>query len=422
MRILVVGSSAKEHAIIWKLFQGESVEEVFCAPGNIGTEELATNIDIRPYEIQKLLSFAKENQITLTIASSKVALDAGIVDAFQKEGLVIFGPTKNAMRPIMNRSFSKKFFHKYKIPTPKFGVFEKESQAVDYARSAKYPLLLKLDTSTPDINTFKAETFTQAKSYIERIFANLNKKVIIEEFKDGKEITLPVLTDGYNAVPLPSCVLYKKMLEGNGGTYTNGIGAYAMAPVDSEMESIIANTIVFPTIDGLSTDKMPYVGVLTFRMNLLKNGEILVTELDSEIGNIETQTVMPLIKEDLARVYYSCAIGALGDDYQHIEFEEAACASVMIMQAPYPAEFEKGNVIEIDEELDENLLIFYNKVKKNKYFEKIVDGGQVLSLSATGLTLSLAVQKLYSACDCIQFEGKKYRKDIGETNLIGLMR
>lgn len=422
MRILVVGSSAKEHAIIWKLFQGESVEEVFCAPGNIGTEEFATNIDIRPYEVQKLLAFAKENQITLTIASSKVALDAGIVDIFQKEGLLIFGPTKNAMRPIMNRSFSKKFFHKYKIPTPKFGVFEKESQAVEYARSAKYPLLLKLDTSTPDVNTFKAETFTQAKGYIERIFANLNKKVILEEFKEGKEITLPVLTDGYNAMPLPSCVLYKTMLEGNGGTYTNGIGAYATAPIDSEMESIIANTIVFPTIDGLAADKMPYVGVLTFRLNLLKNGEILVTELDSEIGNIETQTVMPLIKEDLARVYYSCAIGALGDDYQHIEFEEAACASIMMTQAPYPAEFEKGNVIEIEEDLDEDLLVFYNKVKKNKYFEKIVDGGQVLSLSATGLTLSLAVQKLYSACDCVQFEGKKYRKDIGETNLIGLIK
>jgi phosphoribosylamine--glycine ligase len=423
MRILVVGSSAKEHAIIWKLFQGETVEEVFCAPGNIGTSELATNVDIRPYEVQKLVKFAKENQINLTIASSKVALDSGIVDVFQRENLVIFGPNKNAMRPIMNRSFSKKFFHKYKIPTPKFGVFEKEGQAIDYARGSKFPILIKLDTSTPDINTFEAQTFTQAKAYIERVFANLNKKVIIEEKKDAKEITLPILTDGYNAIPLPSCVLHRRMLEGEGGTYTNGIGAYATAPIDAELESIIANTIVFPTLDGLSADKIPFFGILTFRMNLLSNGMIEVVELDSEIGNIETQTILPLIKEDMARVYYSCAIGALGDDYQSIEFENTASASAMLTQSPYPAEFQKGNVIEIeDEEFGDDMLLFINKVRKNEYFEKVVDGGQVMSITAIGSTLSLALDKLYTACDFVQFEGKNYRQDIGNRNLIGLIK
>lgn len=419
MRILVVGSSAKEHAIIWKLFQGETVEEVFCAPGNFGTEKLATNVDIRPYEIKKLVQFAKENQIDLTVASSKIALDSGIVESFQKEGLVIFGPSKSAMRPIMSRSFAKKFFHKYKISTPKFGVFEKEGQAIEYARGSKFPVLIKLDTPTPDINTFYAETFPQAKNYIERTFASLNKRVIIEEFKEGKEIVLPILTDGYNAIPLPSCVLYRRLLEGNGGAITNGIGAYATAPIDSDMESLIANTIVFPTLDGLTADKMPFYGILTFRMKLYPNGMLELVELDSDIGNIETQTILPLIKEDMTRIYYSCAIGALGDEYQNIEIEEVSSASIMLTQNPYPAEFEKGNVIEIEEGLeDDEVLIFYNKVLQNQYFEKIVDGGQVLSLTTTGATLSLAADKLYSAAEGVKFEGKRLRRDIGQSNFI----
>lgn len=419
MRILVVGSSAKEHAIIWKLFQGETVEEVFCAPGNLGTSKLATNVDIRPYEIKKLAQFAKETQIDLTIASSKVALDSNIVEIFQRDGLVIFGPSKNAIRTVMSRSFAKKFFHKYKISTPKFGVFEKEGQAIDYVRSSRFPVLIKLDTPTPDINTFYAETFPQAKNYIERVFATLNKKVIIEECKEGKEIVLPVITDGYNAIPLPSCVLYRRMLEGNGGAITNGIGAYATAPIDTEMESLIANTIVFPTLDGLTADKMPFYGILTFRMKLYPNGMLELTELDSDIGNIETQTILPLIKEDMMRIYYSCAIGALGDEYQSIKFEEFSSASIMLTQNPYPAEFEKGNVIEIEDELeDDDLLIFYNKVLQNKYLEKTVDGGQVLSLTATGATLSLAVEKLYDAVEDIKFEGKRFRRDIGQSNFI----
>ena len=420
MRILVVGSSAKEHAIVWKLFQGETVEEVFCAPGNLGTQKLATNIDIRPYEIKKLLDFAKENQIELTIASSKIALDAGIVELFQKEGLVIFGPSKNAMRTVMSRSFAKKFFHKYKIPTPKFGVFEKEGQAIEYARGAKFPVLIKLDTPTPDINSFYAETFPQAKNYIERVFATLNKRVIIEEYKEGKEIVLPVLTDGYNAIPLPSCVLYRRILEGDGGAITNGIGAYATAPVDTEMESIIANTIVFPALDGLATDKMPFYGILTFKMKLYTNGQIELTELDSDIGNIETQTILPLIKEDMARVYYYCAIGTLNEEYQSIEFENISAASIMLTQGPYPADFEKGNAIEIEDgmEEDDDLLIFYNKVTQNRYLEKTVDGGQVLSLTALGSTLSSSVEKLYDAANAINFDGKKYRHDIGQSKFI----
>lgn len=421
MRILVIGASAKEHAIAWKLLQGEAVEEIFCAPGNAGTDQLTTNVDIRPYEVKKLLNFAKENRIDLTIASSKVALDSDIVNLFQKENLVIFGPTKNAIRPIISRSFAKKFFYKYKIPTPKFGVFEKEGQAIEYARGAKFPLLIKLDTMTPDINIFHAETFPQAKNYIERVFANSHKKVIVEEFREGKEIVLPVITDGYNAIPLPSCILYRRMLEGDGGAYTNGIGAYATAPIDLELETLIANNIVFPILDGMGVDKMPYFGILTFHLKLYPNGHIELLELDSDIGNIETQTILPLVKEDMAKVYYSCAIGALGDDYQSIEFNDETSASIMLTQSPYPAEFPKGNVIEIEDGIEEDALIFYNKIGTNRFFENIVDGGQVMSLTATASTLSLALEKLYELADGVKFEGKRFRHDIGKST-IGMMR
>lgn len=420
MRILVVGSTAKEHAIIWKLYQGEVVEEVFCAPGNFGTEKLADSVDIRPYEVNKLAAFAKENKIDLTIATDKVALDAGIVNTFHKQSLTIFGPEKNSMRPIMQKSFAKKFFHKHKIPTTKFSVFDKEGQAIDFARSSKYPLLIKLNSPTPEINTFYCETFTQAKNTIEKAFANLNRRIIIEEYKEGKEISFPILTDGYNAVPMPAAVTYKPLLEGNGGPWTNGVGAYASADFTMEQEDFIAQNIVFPILDSLNADNMSYTGILNFRLKLLNNGDIQLLELDSDFNGVEAQTILPLIDEDMARVFYSAAIGALEDDYQNLKTTNEYCTSLMFVQSPYPGEFTKGNIIEVEEEIDDDLLVFYNKVKQNVYFEKLVDGAFVLSLSTTASSLSLATDKLYTAVDYIQFEGRKFRRDIAQVNLIGV--
>lgn len=420
MRILVVGSTAKEHAIIWKLYQGEIVEEVFCAPGNFGTHQLAESVDIRPYEVNKLAEFAKENNITLTIATDKIALDSGIVNTFNKQNLNIFGPEKNAMRPIMQRSFAKKFFHKHKIPTAKFSVFDKEGQAIDYARESKFPILIKLNSATPEINTFYCETFKQAKNAIERAFANLNKRIIIEEYKEGKEISFPILTDGYNAVPMPTAVTYKTLLEGNGGSYTNGIGAYASADFSMKQEDFIAQNIVFPVLDGLNADNMSFSGILNFRLKLLNNGDIQLLELDSDFNGVEAQTILPIIDEDMAKVFYSTAIGALEDEYQSLKTTNEYCTSLMFYQAPYPGELTKGNVIEIEEEIDDDLLIFYNKVKQNKYFEKLVDGAFVLSLSTTGSSLSMASDKLYTAVDYINFEGKRFRKDVAQVNLIGV--
>lgn len=414
MKILVIGKDAKEHAICMKLSQSEIAKEIFCIPGNIGTQEFATNVDIFENEIEKIVDFSIQNQIDFVIVSSKKALTLGLVDALQRYGIVVFGPNKNVMGIISSRSYQKKLFAKNKIFTPRFCVFEKETAAIDYARNAKYPILIKLDSDTSDINTYLAHTFTQAKKYIEYSFSDLNKKIIIEEALNAKEIVIPVLVDGAAALPLSATRLFRHTADGDGGAITTGMGAYA-TPIDKELEIYIADNIVFPFLDGLLINKTPYFGMLAFHLNILSDGRVFLEEVNSDLGNIMTQTVLSLLKEDFAKLCYDCATGCMGDLYQSIAQEPfLTSASLMLIKKPYPKEFEKGSIITIEENLDDDLQIFYNRVIKNIYFEKITDGGQVLSLTSIGATLTSAINKLYENIDYINFDGKNYRKDLGK--------
>lgn len=421
MRVLIIGSSGVEHAIANKLAADNSAEMIFVTPGNPGIEKVANCINIPESQINELLEFAMENMIDFTIATSKTALEDGIVDKFRANNLLIFGPDLNSQKITSQRSYAKKLCYKYKVPITKFGVFEKEAAAVEFLKTVKYPVAIKLDSQNSAVNTYICETPVFAQQMIEPILSNDNKKVIIEEYIEGKDITLSVITDGYNAVPLPACVSYFHAQDCGGGPITKGTGAYAPASAISyETEGFIAGNIVFPIIDALNNEKTPYSGILTFRMKLTPQGQIFLTDIDSVLGNPEAQTILPLLEEDLLRIFYSTAIGALGDDYESFITNDKFSATAMLLSGAYPFDFKQNFPIEIEPELDEDIIVCQNQTIRNKYYETVTKGGRPVSVTALGSTLNIAREKLYSAIECINFENKRYRKDIAQNKVIEL--
>ena len=394
MRVLIIGSSGVEHAIANKLAADNSAEMIFVTPGNPGIEKVANCINIPESQTNELLEFAMENMIDFTIATSKTALEDGIVDKFRANNLLIFGPDLNSQKITSQRSYAKKLCYKYKVPITKFGVFEKEAAAVEFLKTVKYPVAIKLDSQNSAVNTYICETPVFAQQMIEPILSNDNKKVIIEEYIEGKDITLSVITDGYNAVPLPACVSYFHAQDCGG--------------------------IVFPIIDALNNEKTPYSGILTFRMKLTPQGQIFLTDIDSVLGNPEAQTILPLLEEDLLRILYSTAIGALGDDYESFITNDKFSATAMLLSGAYPFDFKQNFPIEIEPELDEDIIVCQNQTIRNKYYETVTKGGRPVSVTALGSTLNIAREKLYSAIECINFENKRYRKDIAQNKVIEL--
>ncbi len=421
MRVLIVGSSGIENAIAWKLAVDNSAEMVFVAPGNPGIAKFANCIDINETNVDELVEFAKENLIDFTIVSSKEALEKGIVNSFKRENLTIFGPVLESQNITSKRSYAKKFCYKNKIPMTKFGVFEKESQAVDFLKSLKYPVAIKLDSQIPDVNTYVCETFSKSRQLIEQMFLNNHKRVIIEEYEHGKDITISIVTDGYDAVPLPMSVSYLNALDSDGGQITNGVGAYAPCNCLSlEQESEIANNIVFPVLDAMNAEHMSYTGILTFRVKLTNKGHILLSDIDCTLGNPDAQAILPLLEDDLLRILYSTVIGALADDYESFRIKNEYTVSTMLLSGAYPFEFKKGYAIDIDETIDDDILVFHNKTAKNSYFEVVTTGGRPISLTAAGSTLNIARSRLYDNIDCVDFENKRYRKDIAMEHVVEL--
>lgn len=419
MKILVIGSDAKTNALVWKLSQSERNNEICCAPGNPGIASICECVDIKEEEITELCEFALENEIEFTIVNSENAIANGIGNLFEENKLPIFAPTKNAAMISTSRGYGKKFMHKYRIPTPKFAVYDKENLAIDYARKAKYPIVVKNDSYLNKGSAVICQSFNQAKRAIEKCFANLTRNVVIENYVEGRQLTISVITDGYNAVPFPSCVQYKKSLDADGGLNTPGVGAYAPAEfVDYDLEAQIAKEIIFPAIDGLNNDKKTFLGILSADIVIDEKGKLHTIEFNCTLGDPEAQTILPLVEDDLLNVFYSTSSGALGDEYESLNINDLSAVSATLTSGFYPGIFKKGEVIEgIDSIDDDDLFVFQGDTLKNKYFEIVTNGGRPLSLTATASTLSRAHDKLYDSIDLISFKDMKYRKDIAKTQI-----
>lgn len=420
MNILIVGSGAKEYTLAKLISYYENTALVFVAPGNEAIAEFTNCIDIKSDNTEELLEFAKANEIDLTIAASEKAIENDIAQKFNDAGLTIFAPTADAARITTSKSVSKKFMYKTKIPTSKFGIFDRESMAIDYARKSKYPLVVKTDNHMHGENVYVCDNFKIAKRIIEELFDSKEKKVIIEDYVSGQEFSYYVITDGYNAMPISSSVPYKGTLEGNGGYITSGLGAYApFYMIDRELESRIFKEIVYPALDELSKNTTPYVGILGIDIILDRSGKLNVLEFNPFFREPDAQCILDLIDENFTNVMKSAITGTLVDDYYEIRQKSGFSLSVVLSSGNYPTEGTYGSVISGLDEAEEYSEIAHFNTLKDRDGHFVTAGGRTLTVTAKASTLEQAAHRAYESVNMISFDAMKYRKDIGKTILIG---
>ena len=407
-KVLIVGSSASEYSLAKKMSELENVEQVFIAPGNDAMEEFSTIIDIREQNVQELLEFVLENAIDLTIASSELAIKNDIASVFQKNNQMIFAPTKDSANICLNKSNGKKFMYKSRIPCPKFGIFDKPSLAIDYITNLSMPIVVKTDEHQESKSVLVCNTFSIAKAFIEGLFDKAENKVIIEDYIVGHEFSFYVITDGYHSIPLGSVATYKHELEGSGGLISSGMGSFTSDyKISNQIEKKILHQIIYPTLNTLARQHTPYIGVLGVDIVMTDNEQLFALEYNSFLQAPDTQVILALLNENLYHLFEACVVGSFADDYNQIDISDSYAASCVLLGK------KKGIVINGLDELDENTLVAHFNTKKNAYWEYETVGGRTLVLTRTARVLSKAVNDLYEEVSVIDFEGMKYRRDIG---------
>ncbi len=420
MNILIVGSGAKEYTMAKEFSKYENVDLIFAAPGNFAISDYAACIDIDADDADSLAEFVKVNNIDLTVASSGKSIESDIAGKFNEEGLMIFAPTAEAARITSSKSIAKKFMYKTKIPTPKFGIFDRENMAVDYARKSKFPLVIKADFHMHGENVFVCDSFKIAKRMIEDLFDSGNKKIVIEDFIAGQEFSYYVITDGYNAMPVSSVVPYKHVLEGNGGAITSGLGAYSpFYMIDSTLEGRIFKEIIYPTLDELGKNGNQYVGILGVDIILDRTGNLNVIEFNPFFKEPDAQCVFNILDINFVDVMKAAIVGSLVDDFYEIKVKPVYSLSVVLNAGGYPQEGKYGSVISGLDEVEEHCEISHFNTRKDLHGNFVTAGGRTLVVTSNASTLEKAAQNTYESIELINFDGKKYRKDIGKTLLIG---
>lgn len=406
-KVLIVGSSANEYSLAKKMLELEKVSEVFVAPGNGAMKDFCTVVDIRENNVQELLEFALENAIDLTIASSETSIKEDIASLFQQNNQLIFAPTKSSSFICSNKSTGKKFMYKTQVPCPRFAIFDKASLAVDYVRKSNMPVVIKTDEHQKK-GVLVCSSFSIAKTFIEELFENSEKKVIIEDYILGHEFSFYVITDGYHAIPLGSVANYKHELEGNGGLLTSGMGSYSPDyKITKDLEQKIMHQVIYPTLHNLESQHHPYVGILGIDFILSENEQFFALEFNSFLKSPDSQVILASLNENLYDLFEACAIGSFTDDYNTINVSDSAAASCVILA-------KKSNVtIEGLDNLDDDTLVSHFNTRKNQYLEFETTGGRTLVLTRTARVLSRAIQDMYDEISVIKFDGMKYRRDIG---------
>lgn len=402
--LLIIGHSAKEYALA-KLFTGEF--NVFVASGNDAISEFATVVDIRENNIAELVDFALENDIAFTICSSEIAITADIAKLFEMNNLKIFAPTAQSASFATNKSIGKKLMYKLKIPTPRFGIFEKKQLALDYVKSSRMPVVIKTDTHKPN-SVMVCPTETIAKSFVEDCFFAGEEKVIIEEYVHGTNFSLYAITDGYKILPIGTIVDYKFSLEGDGGIITSGMGAYSPCiKLTEDQIAYIIGDIAYPLIDYLESQGTPYLGIIGFDGIVTPEGKISIFECNTFLRDHDAQCILSLINQDIYKLMEACVIGSFADDYNYIETKDEFAVSGVLSSGRV-----KNSIIEGLDDLQDNTIVAHLNTKRNEYLEYETQGNNALVVTTIAKTLSRAKKALYEELEFIEFEGKKYRKDI----------
>ena len=412
---MVIGSGAREHALVWKLSQSLGVKSIYAAPGNAGTQSIAYNLNIPPENIEDLADAAQDYKIDLTLVGPEASLDAGVVDVFQTRGLAIFGPTKTATLIESSKVFAKELMQKYKIPCAEGEIFTCLSEANDYVRQHSFPLVVKADGLASGKGVVVANTQEQAENALsqmmeQRVFGSAGDKVIVEECLRGKEVSLLAFTDGHTVVPMVPACDYKRACDNDEGPNTGGMGSYSPPGFfNKEQIELTMQTILDPVVQAMAKEGKPYKGVLYAGLMLTDEG-IKVLEFNARFGDPETQVVLPRLKTDLAEI----ALAVVNDTLHEtkVEWDDDACVGVVLASAGYPGNYQKGFPITGWERIDNDIVIFHAGTKSGAEGLVYTDGGRVLTVVGKGKTLAEARARAYSNVSCLCFEGYRYRKDI----------
>lgn len=414
MKILVIGSGGREHCLVWKLAQSKRVDKIFCAPGNAGISEIAKCINISPTDIKGLLDFAQQKNIDLTVVGPEAPLVAGITDEFEKEGLRIFGPSKQAAQLEGSKIFAKELMRKYAIPTADFAVFDNYEKAIAYLQKIEFPCVVKADGLAAGkgvivVHSKKEGEDTIHKMMVGKIFGSAAEKIIIEKFLTGEEASIIAFTDGKTILPLPCSQDHKQIYDGGKGPNTGGMGAYSPAPVvDEEKFNFSKERILQGIVQGLNAEGIIYKGVI-YAGIMINKKEVSVLEFNVRFGDPETQAVLPRLNNDLVEILLAVIDNKLNEIKLEINPQSAVC--VVLASKGYPGKYEKGKeIFGLDKVKD--ALIFHAGTKL--VGKKIItNGGRVLGITALGDSLEEARDKVYREVDKIHFEGMQYRRDIG---------
>lgn len=419
MKVLVVGSGGREHALVWKLKQSSRVNKIFCAPGNAGIAGLARCIDIKADDIDSLLNFAKYEGIDLTVVGPEAPLTKGIADVFIKEGRMIFGINASASRLEGSKVFAKDFMLKYGIPTAEYRTFTTFPEAEEYVRLKGAPIVIKADGLAAGKGVFVAENVDEAINALniimkEKAFGDAGDKVIIEQCLKGEEASFMVLIDGKTVLPLASSQDHKRIFDNDEGLNTGGMGAYSPAPVvTKELEDKIMASVMAPVMKGLAREQIKFRGVL-YAGIMICEGTPYVLEFNCRFGDPETQPVLMRLESDLYDIMKATAEGRL--DQVSLKWKDKSSLCVVISSEGYPGDYAKGRVITGLNSMkgDNDVFVFHAGTAVNDNGEFITAGGRVLGVTALGNDIKAAKDNAYKAIEKIRFEGMHYRKDIGD--------
>ncbi len=417
MRVLVIGSGGREHAIVWKLAQSRKVEQIFVAPGNDGMKELANRVDIT--EIKDIINLVRNYGIDLTIVGPEQPLADGIVDEFQKLDLKIIGPTKSAAEIGTSKAFAKNFMRRYNIPTPDFCIFDDIVEAIKYIRNHSYPLIIKADGLAGGKGVSIVDNYTSAEILLNQMmhqdkFGEAGKRAVIEEYLQGEEASIFAFTDGKHFVTTVLSKNYKPINDNNQGPNTDGMGAYAPAVYPENLKEDIDKSIILPTIQGLKKENRLYKGILYAGLMITDKGP-KVLEFNCRLGDPEAEVILPLLKNDFIDICQAIISNKI--DQIELHWKDKYSVAVVLASEGYPFKYEVGKEIKGLEnvEQDQNNIIFFAGVEKedNRFY---TNGGRVMAVTSVADTprLADAVKNCYQNIKKISFQGMYYRTDIAK--------
>lgn len=419
MKVLIIGSGGREHAIAWKVAQSSRVDKIYCAPGNAGIAEIAECVNIKAMEFDKLVKFAKDNAIDLTVVGMDDPLVGGIVDAFEAEGLRVFGPRRNAAILEGSKAFSKDLMKKYNIPTAAYETFTSAEEAKKYLETSEYPIVLKADGLALGKGVLICQTKEEAMEGVNELmldkkFGSAGNTIVIEEFMTGREVSVLSFVDGSTIKIMSSAQDHKRAKDGDQGLNTGGMGNFSPSPFyTKEVDDFCKTHIYQATVDAMKAEGRPFKGVIFFGL-MLTPKEPRVLEYNARFGDPEAQVVLPRMENDIIDVFEACIDGTL--DKIDLKFSDKAAVCVVLASDGYPVSYEKGFEITGMENFKgkDGYYLFHAGSAFNAEGKVVTNGGRVLGVTALGDTLKEARANAYKAVEWVDFKNKYMRHDIGK--------